>query len=56
MIGGNRKTGYEYEISAWDEYDKLKSGIDLLDDILKGLREKEEKKLSITLEKVSITP
>ena len=55
MIGGNRKAGYEYEISAWDEYDKLKSGIDLLDDILKALREKEEKKLSITPEKVSIT-
>jgi DNA primase len=55
MIGGNRKTGYEYEISAWDEYDKLKSGIDLLDDILKGLREKEEKKLSITSKSVSIT-
>ena len=55
MIGGNRKTGYEYEISAWDEYDKLKSGIDILDEILKRLREKEEKKLSITPEKVSIT-
>lgn len=55
MIGGNRKTGYEYEISAWDEYDKLKSAVDLLDDILKGLREKEEKKLSITSKTVSIT-
>jgi len=55
MIGGNRKAGYEYEISAWDEYDKLKSAVDILDDILKGLREKEEKKLSITSKKVSIT-
>lgn len=55
MIGGNRKTGYEYEISAWDEYDKLKSAVDILDDILKVLREKEGKKLSITPEKVSIT-
>lgn len=55
MIGGNRKTGYEYEISAWDEYDKLKSGIDILDEILKGLTEKEEKKLSITSKTVSIT-
>ena len=55
MIGGNRKTGYEYEISAWDEYDKLKSGIDILDEILKRLREKQAKKLSITPEKVSIT-
>jgi DNA primase len=55
MIGGNRKTGYEYEISAWDEYDKLKSAVDLLDEILKRLREREGKKLSITPEKVSIT-
>ncbi|HNY37231.1 MAG TPA: CHC2 zinc finger domain-containing protein [Petrotogaceae bacterium] len=55
MIGGNRKTGYEYEISAWEEYDKLKSGIDILDEILKRLREKEEKKLSITSKTVSIT-
>jgi DNA primase len=55
MIGGNRKTGYEYEISAWDEYDKLKSGIDILDEILKKLREREEKELSITPKKVSIT-
>ena len=55
MIGGNRKTGYEYEISAWDEYDKLKSAVDILDDILKRLREKEAKELSITSKKASIT-
>ena len=55
MIGGNRKTGYEYEISAWDEYDKLKSAVDLLDDILKGLREKQANELSITSKKVGIT-
>ena len=38
-----------------NEYDKLKSGIDLLDEILKSLREREEKELSITSKKVSIT-
>ena len=43
--GGNRKTGFEYEIKAWDEYEKLKSGIDILDEILQKVREKE---LSIT--------
>ncbi len=56
QIGGNRKSGYEYEISAWEEYEKLKSGIDILDEILGKLKEKErEKKLSITSEKTSIT-
>jgi thymidylate synthase len=56
LAGGNRKSGYEYEISAWEEYEKLKSGIDILDDILERLKEKErEKKLSITPEKPSIT-
>jgi DNA primase len=38
--GGNRKTGFEYEIKAWDEYEKLKSGIDILDDILQKVRDK----------------
>jgi len=56
LAGGNRKSGYEYEISAWEEYEKLKSGIDILDEILERLKEKErEKKLSITSEKTSIT-
>jgi DNA primase len=36
--GGNRKTGFEYEIKAWDEYEKLKSGIDILDEILKKVK------------------
>lgn len=52
QAGGNRKTGYEYEITAWDEYEKLKSGIDILDEILEKIREKE---LSITRKKVSVT-
>jgi DNA primase catalytic core len=56
LAGGNRKSGYEYEISAWEEYEKLKSGIDILDEILKRLKTKEkEKALSITPEKASIT-
>ena len=38
--GGNRKTGFEYEIKAWDEYEKLKSGIDILDEILEKVRAK----------------
>ncbi len=60
QIGGNRKSGYEYEISAWEEYEKLKSGIDILDEILERLKEKEREKekgktLSITPEMGSIT-
>lgn len=38
--GGNRKTGFEYEIKAWDEYERLKSGIDILDEILQKVRDK----------------
>lgn len=38
--GGNRKTGFEYEIKAWDEYKKLKSGIDILDEILEKVKAK----------------
>jgi DNA primase len=56
LAGGNRKSGYEYEISAWEEYEKLKSGIDILDEILDRLKAKERgKALSITSEKASIT-
>ena len=39
--GGNRKYGFEYEITAWDEYEKLKSGINILDEILQKLKEKQ---------------
>lgn len=38
--GGNRKLGFEYEITAWNEYEKLKSGVNILDEILQKLREK----------------
>ena len=38
--GGNRKLGFEYEITAWNEYEKLKSGVNILDEILQKLKEK----------------
>ena len=38
--GGNRKTGYEYEIAAWEEYKLLKSNIDVLDEITQKIRAK----------------
>jgi DNA-binding MarR family transcriptional regulator len=41
--GGNRKTGYEYEITAWEEYKLLKSNIDVLDEIIQKIRAKSAK-------------
>ncbi|MEE4196441.1 MAG: CHC2 zinc finger domain-containing protein [Bacteroidales bacterium] len=38
--GGNRKTGFEYEITSWNEYELLKSGIDILDSVLNKIRAK----------------
>jgi len=44
QVGGYRNTGFEYEIIAWDEYQYLQSGIDVLDNILAKLKEQEERK------------
>jgi predicted transcriptional regulator len=38
--GGNRKTGYEYEILAWEEYELLKLNIDVLDDVIQQIKAK----------------
>ena len=46
--GGNRKTGYEYEIRAWDEYEKLKSGMNILDEILQKVTDLNKGNMSIT--------
>jgi DNA primase len=42
--GGNRKTGFEYEITNWKEYEQLKDGINLLDKILEEIKAKEKAK------------
>jgi predicted transcriptional regulator len=50
-IGGNRKKGYEYEIYRTDEYTKLQSGMNILDEILEQIRQgtsKPKETLSIT--------
>jgi DNA primase len=39
-LGGNKKTGFEYEIYRWDDYEKLKAGTDVLNDILEQIRNK----------------
>jgi DNA primase len=39
-INANRKTGYEYEVTEWEEYAELQSGINILDTILERLKSK----------------
>ena len=54
--GGNRKTGFEYEITSWEEYELLKSGIDILDKVLEKIRAKYNgKSTHKTTVKLSIT-
>jgi DNA primase len=40
QTGGNRKNGFEYQVKAWEEYELLKSGINILDDHLEKLKAK----------------
>jgi len=43
VTGGNRKTGYEFKVVAWDEYEGIKQSINYLDELLENL-----KKVSVT--------
>jgi DNA primase len=38
--GGNRKLGYEYQITIWDDYQLLKQGLTVMDEILDKLWKK----------------
>jgi DNA primase len=40
QTGGNRKNGFEYQVKAWEEYEQLKTGIDILDQHLEKLKSK----------------
>jgi hypothetical protein len=40
QTGNNKKTGYEYEIAIWDDYEILQDGINILDRIIEKLRTK----------------
>ena len=40
QTGGNRKTGFEYSVVVWDDYEQLKSGINILDETLEKIKNK----------------
>jgi DNA primase catalytic core len=42
LIGNNRQTGYEYLIISWDDYKLLKDDVDILDQILEKLKQKQK--------------
>jgi len=37
-VGGNRKSGFEYEILNWTEYGELQHGVKVLDEILEKIK------------------
>jgi len=39
--GGNRKSGYEYEVTDWGEYEQLKDRVNILDELLEALKKAE---------------
>lgn len=44
QTGGSRRSGYEYRITAWEEYETLQAGMHLPDRILEALKAKEKQK------------
>jgi DNA primase catalytic core len=46
-ISNNRQTGYEYEITSFDDYELLKEGINILDKILEGIKAKNNGKTKV---------
>ena len=36
--GGNRKNGFEYEVNRWEDYSKLQSGLEILNQVTQNLR------------------
>ena len=54
-VGGYRNTGYEYEIVAWDEYQRLQSGIDVLDQTLQKIKDLEARKIGKAAQQSGVT-
>lgn len=44
--GGNRKHGYEYEVTDWQEYEHLKAGVSIPDQLLADLQKNNREKNS----------
>lgn len=40
QAGGNRKTGFEYTVTVWNDYEQLQSGLSILDEVLEQLKAK----------------
>jgi len=40
QVGGNRKAGYEYAITTWDDYQVLQNALTIMDDTLSALWQK----------------
>jgi hypothetical protein len=40
--GGNRKNGFEYEISRWDDYSRLQGGLEILNQVTQSLERAEK--------------
>ncbi len=41
LVSNNRQTGYEYQIISWNDYQLLKNDVDILDQILEKLKNKQ---------------
>ena len=41
LVSNNRQPGYEYQIISWDDYQLLKNDVDVLDQILEKLKNKQ---------------
>jgi DNA primase catalytic core len=50
-VGRSNKPGNEYEISVWDDYEQLKSGIDIMATVLQKLKEEPSHNLHTTFTK-----
>jgi len=50
-VSRSNKPGNEYEISVWDDFEQLKSGMDIMDNVLQKLKEEPSHNLHTTFTK-----
>lgn len=50
-VSRSNKPGNEYEISVWDDFEQLKSGMDIMDTVLQKLKEEPSRNLHTTFTK-----